>query len=86
MHIFYGVIFLMIFFFVKLQRCNDTISIYLESRVRYIMEEVIPRDGDVDIMKIAEETVINASKAAKLHALTKTESERNKMIFLGSVR
>lgn len=49
-----------------------------ESRVRYIMEEVIPRDGDVDIMKIAEETVINASKAAKLHALTKTEAESNK--------
>ncbi|CAE1247668.1 unnamed protein product [Acanthosepion pharaonis] len=50
----------------------------IESRVRYIMEEVIPRDGDVDIMKIAEETVINASKAAKLHALTKTEAESNK--------
>lgn len=42
------------------------------------MEEVVPRDGDIDIMKLAEETVINASKMTKLRTMTSTESESNK--------
>ncbi|XP_052831842.1 serine/threonine-protein kinase 10 isoform X2 [Octopus bimaculoides] len=45
-------------------------QIYLESRVRYIMEDVIPREGDVDIMKLAEETVLNARH--KSHAKAET--------------